>query len=121
MKDMTTQEEQGTTNKETREQAIGKRIDAIGWALFFIMIGGIGLAPKESIPEGTWLIGVGLIMLGNNAVRYLSGLKMINFTMLLGLLALGIGISVMFGIDLPVFPILLILVGVSIIIGPLLK
>ena len=118
---MTTQDEQSTNNNESKEQIIGKRIDAIGWALFFIMIGGIGLAPKESIPGGAWLIGVGLIMLGNNAARYLSGLKVVGFTIVLGLIALGIGLIIMLGLDLPVFPILLVIVGLSIILGPLLK
>ena len=120
---MITQDEQRTNNnnKGTKEQIIGKRIDAIGWALFFIMIGGIGLAPKESIPEGAWLIGVGLIMLGGNAARYLNGLKVVGFTIVLGLIALGIGLSIMLGLDLPVFPILLVIVGLSIILRPLLK
>lgn len=121
MKDMTARDEQSAADKEKRDQVVGKRIDAVGWALFFIMIGGIGLAPKESIPEGTWLIGVGLIMLGANVARCLSGLKIVSFTIFLGLLALGIGLSVMFGLNLPVFPILLILVGVSIILGQLRK
>ena len=120
---MITQDEQRTNNnnKGTKEQIIGKRIDAIGWALFFIMIGGIGLAPKESVPEGAWLIGVGLIMLGGNAARYLNGLKVVGFTIVLGLIALGIGLSIMLGLDLPVFPILLVIVGLSIILRPLLK
>ena len=120
---MITQDEQRTNNnnKGTKEQIIGKRIDAIGWALFFIMIGGIGLAPKESVPEGAWLIGVGLIMLGGNAARHLNGLKVVGFTIVLGLIALGIGLSIMLGLDLPVFPILLVIVGLSIILRPLLK
>lgn len=106
---------------ETREQVIGKRIDAVGRALFFVMIGGIGLVRKKSVPEGTWLIGVGLIAPRGNAACYLNGLKVVGFTIVLGLLALGVGLSVLFGLNLPVFPILLILVGLSIILGPLIK
>ncbi len=103
-----------TGSQEDREEAISKRLDAIGWALFFIMMGCLWLVPKGNIPEATWLIGVGLIMLGINLARYLNGLKPIGFTLFLGILALGSGLFDLLGIDLPVFPILLILVGLNI-------
>jgi len=107
-------------NNETREAKLGKRIDAVGWALFFIMIGGIGLVPKETIPEGTWLVGVGAIMLGTNLVRYKNNLKVSTFTIILGIIAIAAGLSGYYGMDLPIFSILLILVGLSIIL-PLFK
>jgi hypothetical protein len=96
---------------------LAKQIDAISWGLFFIMIGGIGLIPAEKVPQGIWLIGVGLIMVGNNIVRYFYRIKMIGFTVVLGIIALLAGIGDYLGIDVPVFPLLLVLVGISIIIG----
>jgi hypothetical protein len=112
---------ENTTNTETRELKIAKRIDAIGWALFFIMIGGIGLIPEEKVPAGIWLIGVGIIMLGNNLFRYLNKIKLVGFTLVLGIIALGLGLVEYYGIEIPVFPIILIIVGVSIILGLLSK
>jgi hypothetical protein len=47
--------------------ALDRRLEGIGWALFLIMIGGLGLVP--SVPQGTWLVGTGLIMLGLNVAR----------------------------------------------------
>ena len=100
---------------------LNKRLEAIAWGLFLIMIGGLWLLPDETIPEGTWLLGVGIIMLGLNVVRYLYGIKMSGFTIFLGIAASCIGIGALFGMDLPVFPILIILWGLSVVLEPFLK
>jgi len=108
------------TNPETPEkQNLNKRLETIGWALFLIMIGGMGLVPATLVPGGTWLIGVGLIMLGLNVARYLSGISMSGFTIVLGILALLSGIGDFLRVQLPLFPILLILVGANILLKPL--
>ena len=96
---------------ETEEKAVNKRLETIAWALFLVMIGGIGLVPKERVPEGLWLVGVGLIMLGLNLARYLNKIKMSNGTLVLGILALLSGLGDLVGVDMPVFAILLILIG----------
>lgn len=96
---------------------LAKKLDAVGWALFFIMIGCLWMVPEGKVPDGSWLAGVGIIMLGVNAFRSLFGLKVIVFTLFLGILALALGLSDMYALSLPVFPILLIIVGVSIIFG----
>ena len=77
--------------------------------------------PDETVPEGTWLLGVGIIMLGLNGARYLYGIKMSGFTIFLGIVALCIGIGDLFGVDLPIFPILIILWGLSVVLEPFLK
>jgi len=106
---------------EGKKSSLDKRLDSIGWGLFLIMIGGLWLIPDERVPEGTWLIGTGLIILGLMGIRFLYGIKISGFWLVLGILALAFGISDIFGLDLPVFAILLILVGASIILKPLLK
>jgi len=115
MEDNTMDTTENASNDETRETRMTKRIDAIGWALFFIMIGGIGLIPEENVPEGTWLIGVGVIMLGNNLFRYLNQIKVVGFTLVLGIIALGLGLAGTLGIEIPIFPIILLIVGISIV------
>jgi hypothetical protein len=116
---MTTQEFRTPDLHETEKQALNKRLETIGWALFLIMIGGLGLIPHELVPSGIWSIGVGLIMLGLNAARYLNGIKMSGFTLVLGTIALLTGVGELLGLDLPVLPILLILIGASILLKPL--
>ena len=49
---------------DPKKKILNARIDAIGWALFFIMIGILLLMPEGRIPETSCLIGAGLIMLG---------------------------------------------------------
>jgi len=85
------------------------------------MIGGLWLAPKWTVPEGTWLIGTGVIILGLMCVRYLYGIKVNVFWLVLGIVALAFGISDVFGLNIPVLPILLIIIGANIILKPLLK
>jgi hypothetical protein len=115
---MTAQNDQSSSIQDTQKTALNKRLESIGWGLFLIMIGGILLVPNEQIPEGAWLIGAGLIMLGINVARYLNGIRMSGFTIVLGILALASGLSDFAGIDLPLFPILLILIGASILLKP---
>ncbi len=98
---------------------LNKRLEQIGWGLFLIMIGGIALVPDRQIPEGTWLIGAGLIMLGLNLARYINHLPLSSFTLVVGTLAIMMGASDFFGVELPFFPILLIVIGASILLKPL--
>jgi hypothetical protein len=93
---------------------LNKRLEEIGWGLFLFMIGVILLVPNEWVPQGAWLVGAGLIMLGLNGIRYLNGIKVSGFTMILGVLALAGGFSAVLGVKLPLFAIFLLLLGASI-------
>jgi hypothetical protein len=108
---MTVQNNQLESDQDAFKDALNNRLDAIGWGLFLIMIGGLWLAPKETVPEGTWLIGTGFIILGLAVARYLNGIEIGWFWVGLGILALGSGLGDIFGLSLPVFPILLIIAG----------
>ena len=44
-------------NEKEQKLQLNKKLEAISWGLFRIMIGGLWLLPDETIPEGTWLIG----------------------------------------------------------------
>ena len=114
---MSTQLNQPTNVQATAEQSLNKRLEAIGWGLFLILLGGIWLAPKGTIPEGTWLIGVGLILVGLNIARALNNIRANGFTTTLGILALVLGGAQLAGsilgmaFDLPVIAITLIVFG----------
>lgn len=103
--------------EDPKKKAILDKINGIGVALFIVMIGGLLLIPKGVLPETTWLIGVGLIMVGGNIARRLNDIKSCHCTLVLGILLLIAGILGLFGITFPVFPILLVIFGVSIILG----
>ncbi len=92
------------------------RLTSISWALFLIMVGGFLLVPSSSLPAGSWLIGIGLIMIGLNVARNLNGIRMSTLTTVLGIIALVAGLGDFAGVDVPVFPLLIILIGASIIL-----
>ena len=97
----------------TADRRRGKRLDETAMALVLVMTGALWLAPKTMFPEGTWLAGLGLIVLGLNAVRRLQGLKASGFGIIVGLVALAAGAGRILGRDLPVIPVLLIVLGVG--------
>jgi hypothetical protein len=103
--------------EEARKQDLNKRLETVSWGLFLIMLGGFALV--RGVPEGTWLIGAGVIMLGLNAVRLLVGIRASWFTVILGTIALLSGLSSVLGIDIPVGPLLIILIGLAIIVRAL--
>lgn len=107
--------------EDPKKKALLDKINGIGFALFILMIGGLLLVPEGTLPESTWLIGVGLIMIGGNVARRLNGIGLCHCTGVVGVLLLIAGIVGLFGIEFPVFPILLVIVGISIILGMLSK
>jgi hypothetical protein len=94
-------------------QATGRRLDDVGWAVFFILTGALWLIPESQVPPGTWFIGVGLLLLGFNAVRRMSNLPVSGFGTVLGVLALAAGISAFLGVEAPIVAIGVILLGLG--------
>ena len=102
--------------QDGEQHSLAHRLDSVGWALFLIMVGCLWLVPKTKVPEGTWLIGTGIIMIGVNLAKYLNSIKMNGFTLAVGVIAIGLGLAGVFGIELPFFAILVIIIGVNIIL-----
>ncbi|RLC50520.1 MAG: hypothetical protein DRH79_07535 [Candidatus Cloacimonadota bacterium] len=97
------------------KRTTSERIENTGWGLFLIMLGLIWLVPDGILPEGTFLIGTGIILLGLNYFRKSKGLKPSKFGIFLGLVALLSGVGDYSGMDISIFPVILILWGLSII------
>ena len=100
-------------------KVLNKRLETLSWGLFLIMCGGVALVPNGVIPQGSWLLGAGLIMLGLNVARYLNGIRISGFTAVLGVIATASGIGSIAGVDVPVLPVILILVGANLLLRPL--
>ncbi len=79
------------------KSALNKRLEAIGWGCFLVMLGGFMLVPHELVNKGYWSIGVGLIMLGLNAARYFNKIRMSGFTTFLGIVSLISGVAQILG------------------------
>jgi len=106
-------------------QTLKRNYDAIAWGFIFIWWGITELF--TSWPDGTGAIGIGLILIGVNVVRSLNGLPISRFSTALGILALVWGILELMGVflslpfEIPVFAIMLIVLGVIILAPELTK
>jgi hypothetical protein len=110
--------EQVKPGQDPEKKALNKRLESVAWGLFLIMLGGFALVPDNTIPKGAWSIGIGVIMLGLNAARYFSKIKMSGFTTVLGILALLGGIAELIGITSLDAALLLIILGAYLILKP---
>ena len=115
---MTTQTTQPQEAQADEKAALNKRLEGIGWGLFLIMLGGFALVPHDLVPKGLWSIGVGVIMLGLNAARYLLHIKMSGFTTVLGIIALISGGLELLGRNNLGGAILLIVLGAYLLVKP---
>ena len=93
------------------------RLDQIGWGIFLIMIGTIWLVP--GVPQGTWLIGTGILLLALNAIRSRLGIPCSGVSLALGIFALAAGLGTYTGVNLPLFPICLVIIGTGLVLRPL--
>ncbi len=97
-------------------QTRNRDFEAMAWGALFLWWGVTLLV--NGLPEGTGAIGVGLILLGLNAVRLMNGIPVSGFSITLGVLALvwgGLDLAAALlplPFELPVFAILLITLGV---------
>ncbi len=118
---MATTQEFCPTGAAPEKRRIGKRLEEIAWAVFLIMTGGLWLAPATWIPEGTWLAGLGLILLGLNAARRFHGLRINGFGVAAGIASLAAGIGRVLGFAFPWLPILLVGLGTAMVIKAVAK
>jgi hypothetical protein len=104
----------GENMENTRKLNPG--FEMVAWGAFFLVWATTELF--KSLPDGTGAIGVGLILLALNAARYFNGIPISGFTMTLGILALIGGVlelaeaALNLPFELPIFPILLTVLGV---------
>ncbi len=100
---------------------LSRNLGTIAWGAIFVWWGIIELF--TSLPQGVGAVGIGLILLGLNLARSMNGIPVSGFTTILGVLSLvwgglelaGTVLSLPFA--LPIFPILLVVLGLSLIIG----
>jgi hypothetical protein len=99
-----------------KPQTMNRNFEAIAWGALFVWWGVTELF--SSLPDGTGAIGIGLILIGVNIARTLNGIPISRFSTTLGILALVLGGLELAGVllslpfEIPIFAILLIVLGV---------
>ena len=97
-------------------RALNRKYETMAWGAFFIWLGLTSFF--RGLPEGVGGIGIGAILLGLNLARYLSKIPTSSLTIFLGAIALVFGLFDLartlwrLQIDVPFFPLLLIVIGV---------
>lgn len=90
---------------------IEKKLDEWGWGLFFIWV---AIAFIADVGWGLGLLGVGIIILGEQAARVYCGLALDGFWTVLGLMfVVGGGWELMFESEFPLIPVALFMIGVT--------
>ena len=104
---------------DTREKDINSRLDTIGWGVVLVIIGLSALAGATSewswFSEHGWMIAVGALFLGINLYRLTVDIPISWFTTLLGGFAVAGGVADLTGVDMPIGPAVLIVIGLAIV------
>jgi hypothetical protein len=96
-------------------KTMNRNFEAIAWGALLIWWGITELIP--SLPGGTGAIGIGLILIGVNVARSITGVPVHRFSVTLGILALVwgglelLGVLLSLPFELPIFAIILIVLG----------
>ena len=96
-------------------KTLNRNYEAISWGALFIWWGITEMV--KNLPNGSGAVGIGLILLGLNAARYFNAIPISGFTTILGILALVwgglemVGAALSLPFELPVFAILLVVLG----------
>lgn len=95
---------------------LSRRYELVAWGALFVWIGATDLVP--GLPEGTGWLGVAIILLGLNLLRYLSNIPTGIISMAVGIIALILGAAklLQFHFTLPLFETGLIVIGVILLI-----
>jgi hypothetical protein len=112
MSEMTTTDDKDRNALHKHE--LDRRLNAASGGLFLIWV---GIAMLADVGWGLGLVGVGIIILGEQAARRFFAIKFDTFWIVIGTLFIIGGIFVLFGLKLSLVPLLLIAVGISLLVS----
>jgi hypothetical protein len=95
------------------------RLDAVGWGLLFLVSGGILLLPDA--PDGSWLTGVGAVLIAVTIAKAALGVGIGWFIGILGAVALASGLGQIAGFEVPGMALLLIACGAALIVAQVIR
>jgi len=110
--------DQSSEYEDAKVDVFEERLARFGWGAILILTGSMWLIPSRLLPNGSWLMTMGFILLGLNAARYAVRQVWDGFTSALGILALLAGVGELFHASLPVLAITLIVIGVLALLIP---
>lgn len=103
----------GDPGIERERRSLEARLDAVGWGVLFIVVGGVLLAP--GLHEDAWLVAAGAVMLGVSVARALLGLAVPWIPVVVGTAAFVGGGAAIVGLESAGGPLVLVALGVAVI------
>ncbi len=103
--------------KQIASAELSARIDILGWGLLCVALGCVGLVPGW--PKDAWLIAAGVVMIAVSLARATLRLPVRGLTTVVGTVALAAGIGSVVGLATATGPIVLIVLGLTLVIGAL--
>lgn len=97
---------------------LAQKLDAAGWGLFFIWVGG---ALLMDLSWGVGFLGVAVITLMGQAARKYFGFALQGFWIVVGLLFLAGGVWELYKVEVDLAPVVLIVAGVALLVSTFVK
>ena len=98
---------------------LDRRLNDIAWGLLLMLAGALWLLPPTTVPPGTWLFGVAVILVGVNVARYIKRIAVNGFSVVVGIAAFVAAVSQLWRTDPPLVAIFLLVIGTSLVARPL--
>lgn len=96
-----------------RQEDRSSLFEVVGWALFFIWV---GFAWLMGFSLGVGLLGVGILTLGMQGIRYLNHVKVQGFWLVVGLAFVVGGFWELWSVAIPLAPVVLIGLGIGMLV-----
>ncbi|HEX8946505.1 MAG TPA: hypothetical protein VF785_25435 [Gemmatimonadaceae bacterium] len=97
------------------QSSADKVLSQVGWGVFLLLTGIAWILPSERHPGAFWLIGVGALLLLLSAIRNRLHMSVDGFGVFVGVVALIAGIASALNTNLPLFPLVLVALGLVLI------
>jgi len=90
-------------------------IENLSWAAFILLVGLVLIMPGDT-PDGTWYLFIGLILIAMNIGKLAMNIPVSFLTLGSGIVLSIAGMAEYLGVDVPLGPVILIIVAVLIMI-----
>jgi len=104
----------GNKGSRTNGSNTDRRLNAVSGGVLLIWI---GIAMLFGFGWGTGLVVVGIILLGEQSVRWIYSVKFSKFWVIAGVVTVLSGILILFGVKVSLVPVLLIAFGVALLLS----
>lgn len=101
-------------DKLSQRRHMARKLDAVGWGLFFIWV---GIAFLADLGWGVGLLGVGVLALGEQVANRHYNLKIDGFWVVVGFLFVVGGLWTIFEARVALVPLLLIVAGLAVLVS----